>query len=320
MLQLTESKSNNCNKLAKEYRGKEAWENSKNLEELILNAKCKIIDFGLGKDLKESEGITNSICGSPVTMAPEIWKNKLQGKFKEGYNYKVDIWSAGCIIFNILTNGPPFPGDDIEKICNKVLKNGQYYVPFFNEDKTQSDITVEALDLLNEMLRFDPDLRIDWEGIIAHPFLNTPASKQVKMLDFINLLDSRNDADQKILSKMVIKNGKTYGIVFDINEEPILIELAKHKGLMEQELEINKHLQMKFILQNNIEDYFQTSTEIKVTNKISNSFKKKDELDDLFEFYDIAEDFYFVFEDDEDGFVIVNQVKRKKSDSKEDDF
>jgi serine/threonine protein kinase len=112
-----------------EYRSPETWKNIKKIEELVLNSKCKVIDFGLGKDLKESEGITTSICGSPVTMAPEIWQNKLQGKKKQGYNFKVDIWSTGCILYNILTNSPPFPGEEIEMICEKVMKQGQYLFP-----------------------------------------------------------------------------------------------------------------------------------------------------------------------------------------------
>ena len=287
------------------YRGKESWNDFKLLENLVFNAKCKIIDFGLGKDLKESEGITTSICGSPVTMAPEIWKNKLQGKFKEGYNYKVDIWSTGCIIFSIITNSPPFPGDEIEKICNKVMNFGQYYVPLIHENGEKSDVTVELLDLLTGLLRFNPETRLDWKDVINHPFLNTPSTKQLKMNDFLIALDSKNVEEQRILGKLNIKNGKTLGIVFNINEEPYLIELAKHKGLLEKEIEINKNLQMKFVMQNNIENYFDLKDD-----------KARKEIDNLIENYDITEEFQFIFEEDEDGYIIVNKMcsSRKKSD------
>ena len=57
-----------------------SWKSSKDIELLIMNTQIKIIDFGMGKDLKETEGFTESVCGSPITMAPEIWINKIKKK------------------------------------------------------------------------------------------------------------------------------------------------------------------------------------------------------------------------------------------------
>ena len=86
-------------------------------------------------------------------------------------------------------------------------------------------------------------------------------------------------------------------------------------------------------MENNIEDYLENNSNI-TTNEVNlelndldkinpqesglnfkdNYFDvdKNDDLDYLFEFYDVVEEFYFVFEEDEDGYVIVDQVKKRK--------
>jgi len=49
--------------------------------------------------------LAKTICGTPLNMAPEI----LNGK---SYNYKVDIWSLGSTLFELLTGYTPFFGKD----------------------------------------------------------------------------------------------------------------------------------------------------------------------------------------------------------------
>lgn len=58
----------------------------------------KIGDLGFAK---ETEGMMNSYCGTPINMAPEVLE-------KRTYNYKADIWSFGVILFELFTGNPPF--------------------------------------------------------------------------------------------------------------------------------------------------------------------------------------------------------------------
>ena len=50
----------------------------------------KLADFGISRILTDKE--LNTICGTPIYMAPEIWR-------MEPYNEKVDIWSIGVVTY-----------------------------------------------------------------------------------------------------------------------------------------------------------------------------------------------------------------------------
>lgn len=70
----------------------------------------KITDFGFAKfhDPHSEEGMSDML-GSPLYMAPEIIK-------KLPYDYKVDIWSMGVILYIMMTGRPPFKGRTKEEI------------------------------------------------------------------------------------------------------------------------------------------------------------------------------------------------------------
>ena len=65
------------------------------------NVEVVIGDLGMAKELDQSSGTTNTVCGSPLYMAPEI---------HEGISYdaKVDVWSTGTIFYEMLTGFNPF--------------------------------------------------------------------------------------------------------------------------------------------------------------------------------------------------------------------
>lgn len=62
----------------------------------------KLADFGISKIMSDEFLTTN--CGTPVYMAPEIWKG-------EAYNSKVDVWSVGVVMYYLLSGSHPFEGD-----------------------------------------------------------------------------------------------------------------------------------------------------------------------------------------------------------------
>ena len=90
-----------------------------------LDGHVKLSDFGLCKDLSECE-FTNSFCGTPGYIAPEIYETL-------DYNYTCDWWSYGVFVYELLTNGSMWylckensDGmlDDIglKEVCNFILK------------------------------------------------------------------------------------------------------------------------------------------------------------------------------------------------------
>ena len=84
----------------------------------------KIIDFGISVKKVESQPLTQRI-GTPYYIAPEVLCKR--------YDEKCDIWSAGVILYMMLTYRPPFTGDNEVKVMQNVLKiQPDYKLEAFN--------------------------------------------------------------------------------------------------------------------------------------------------------------------------------------------
>jgi NIMA (never in mitosis gene a)-related kinase len=66
---------------------------------MMRNNRIKIGDLNVSKVAKD--GLLKTQTGTPYYASPEIWKD-------EHYNQKSDIWSLGCLIYEILTYYTPF--------------------------------------------------------------------------------------------------------------------------------------------------------------------------------------------------------------------
>ncbi len=78
----------------------------------------KIVDFGLSTSTKN--GSLNMRCGSPGYVAPEILND-------QGYDEKADIFSAGIILYILLTGKFVFSGKNYKEI---LIKNRECIVPY----------------------------------------------------------------------------------------------------------------------------------------------------------------------------------------------
>lgn len=110
-------------------------------ENLILASKdndfdLRIADFGLASYVKEDE-ILKLRCGSPGYVAPEILEDA-------GYNCSSDIFSAGVILYVLLTGRPVFRGFNLNEILLKNKKCEVEYPP-----KYWSKISDKARDLVS---------------------------------------------------------------------------------------------------------------------------------------------------------------------------
>jgi 5'-AMP-activated protein kinase, catalytic alpha subunit len=127
-------------------------------ENLLLdhNHDIKIVDFGLSNTYNKNE-LLKTACGSPCYAAPEM----IAGKEYSGY--KVDIWSAGIILFAMICGYLPFEDPKTGKLYKKILK-GVYTTPNYISDS--------AKDLIKGILRTDPDQRFSMEEIKNHEWLH----------------------------------------------------------------------------------------------------------------------------------------------------
>ncbi len=88
---------------------------------LDKNGICKIGDMNVSKVIKNSL-LNNTQTGTPYYASPEIWNDK-------PYNYKTDIWSLGCILYEMCTLKPPFIGKNFEDVYNKVISGKFKVIP-----------------------------------------------------------------------------------------------------------------------------------------------------------------------------------------------
>lgn len=85
----------------------------KNVDLRTTNFQIKIADFGFSKKLKNKAQINKTICGTPLYMSPQVVK-------KTQYSYKSDIWSIGCILFELLNGNTPFHSKNRQEFEGKV--------------------------------------------------------------------------------------------------------------------------------------------------------------------------------------------------------
>lgn len=78
---------------------------------------CKITDFGISKRTDDINmiGAYTSMQGSVFWMAPEVVNGQ-----KKGYNSKIDIWSVGCVVFEMWTGERPWSGQEAVAVLLQV--------------------------------------------------------------------------------------------------------------------------------------------------------------------------------------------------------
>lgn len=136
-----------------------------------------LCDFGFSKSLKDQDGITSTFCGSPDFMAPELIKG-------DPYDFQIDWWSFGILIFDFIVFAPPFnfdpllilkansqtniiPDQDLttqEKFA-RILK-GIYAFPF------KGNYTNEVRKLIAGLLQSNPSKRFKGEKVFNHAWFS----------------------------------------------------------------------------------------------------------------------------------------------------
>ncbi|DBA04979.1 TPA: hypothetical protein N0F65_006981 [Lagenidium giganteum] len=111
------------------------------------------------KNKKRALNQTFGRCGTPDYLSPEIVAGRPHGT-------PVDYWALGVILYEMLVGFPPFNDDTVEKIFNNILER-QILWP--DGDKCLSN---EAMDLINRLLEPEPSKRMDWQGLVKHPFFD----------------------------------------------------------------------------------------------------------------------------------------------------
>ncbi|XP_018827739.1 serine/threonine-protein kinase ATG1t [Juglans regia] len=124
------------------------------------DAVLKISDFGLSRYVHPSD-YAETVCGTALYMAPEVLQF-------QRYDEKVDMWSLGAILFELLNGYPPFRGrTNVQLLQNikscKRLPFSQLILPALDPD---------CVDMCSRLLSINPADRLSFNEFYRHIFLS----------------------------------------------------------------------------------------------------------------------------------------------------
>ena len=124
----------------------------------------KIADFGFAKafDNLSEDSMTETLCGTPMYLSPEVIKTKK-------YAIPSDLWSVGVILFELFYHTTPFtkPRNILELIRN--IEQMHLLLPL------EPVVNAAAKDLMTILLQTDPIKRCSWGNFFDHPWMGPSA-------------------------------------------------------------------------------------------------------------------------------------------------
>ncbi|NXN53908.1 NEK3 kinase, partial [Rynchops niger] len=123
---------------------------------LTQSGKVKLGDFGSARLLAHPESYACTYVGTPYYVPPEIWESM-------PYNNKSDIWSLGCILYELCTLKHPFQANSWKHLILKICKGSYNPLP--------SHYSYELHYLIKQMFKRNPKNRPSASTILARSCL-----------------------------------------------------------------------------------------------------------------------------------------------------
>ncbi|XP_051949936.1 serine/threonine-protein kinase 36 isoform X2 [Xyrauchen texanus] len=115
----------------------------------------KLCDFGFARAMSVSTLVLTSIKGTPLYMSPELVEEK-------PYDHSADLWSLGCILYELHTGAPPFYTNSIFHLVQLIVRDPVKWPENMGQDCTS---------FLKGLLMKDPKKRLSWPDLLHHPFV-----------------------------------------------------------------------------------------------------------------------------------------------------
>ncbi|XP_021914869.1 serine/threonine-protein kinase fused isoform X2 [Zootermopsis nevadensis] len=119
------------------------------------NGVAKLCDFGFARSMSTGTYVLTSIKGTPLYMAPELIEEK-------PYDHNADLWSLGCIVYELLVGSPPFCTSSILHLVRLIRHEAVKWPDF---------ISPTCQNFIQGLLQKDPGQRLTWPQLLEHPFV-----------------------------------------------------------------------------------------------------------------------------------------------------
>ena len=148
---------------------------------LFKGGICKLGDLNVSKVARKGLGYTQT--GTPYYASPEVWEEK-------PYDSKSDVWSLGCVIYEMTTLRPPFQANSMEDLFKKIMR-GIY-------PRISSKYSEDLSDVLKLMIQVEVGARPSCEELLKMPMI-------YKRIEFFNenkdldILEESKDSNKKLV-------------------------------------------------------------------------------------------------------------------------
>ena len=146
---------------------------------LFSNGCAKLGDLNVSKVARRGLGYTQT--GTPYYASPEVWKDK-------PYDHKSDVWSLGCVLYEMITLRPPFRAKDMEGLFNKVCK-GQF-------SRIPERFSDDLFKIVQYLLQVSSIQRPSCEQILQHPII-------LKRIEYFKSFGNEDENEDKCLLKTI---------------------------------------------------------------------------------------------------------------------
>ena len=189
--------------------------------------KIKLCDFGWAKELTLENRST--FCGTVEYMDPEIVGS-------ENYDYGVDIWSLGILLYELLYGHSPFKANTNKNVILNIKSHE------LNFDDTNKTVSKSCKDLIQKILNNNPQKRYKIKDILDHPFVKKYQEKYLfsfKKKSSKNLINEDEDDDLKKIKRANTKyvSSKHPQKFFKFNSK--IINTPVHQNIPNTEKKIN---------------------------------------------------------------------------------
>ena len=136
---------------------------------ITSDGRLKLGDFGISKLLEKTNDVALTQIGTPLYMCPEVCEN-------HPYTNKSDIWSLGCIVYELATFEKPFMAGSLIALAFKIIDEkpkeiGERYSKFFK-------------DLVDSMMQKLPAYRISAKELMNLLKIPETPAETAKLSDF----------------------------------------------------------------------------------------------------------------------------------------
>ena len=210
---------------------------------LFSDGSAKIGDLNVSKVVNKGVGYTQT--GTPYYASPEVWDD-------QPYDIKSDIWSLGCVTFEMLALRPPFRAENMDKLYNKVIK-GEY-------GKISERYSDDIKEIIKILLKVNPKERPSCSQILNHDLIKKRLEFFHAQSGFEDDLDTNDEAvllkTIRIPKNIIFLTEKLPGAKYETDNNKIPKKTIKNENIKDEanNNKVNQdiNIQKKFTFPNNL--------------------------------------------------------------------